>query len=212
MTLYYSFTFNSIEHPHSEQYTIVTKKGLYANLFYTQFELYQGLDGTLTFTDGSPDVAEIELGDIEDYVMFKELYKNDSEMLKNKLISALVDDLHQIFEAYPKGYPTNIFDAIVDRLYKDSDYSLEKVEGVLKGRVREIQYEKRTKMGAAQKFENVTMNVIYVTKEKMITDRVTVEFIIISKEKYDFGQFLPEGKATDVAKEILLRIFNEYIN
>ena len=94
VTLYYSFTFNSIEHPHSEQYNIVTKKGLHANLFYTQFELNQNLDGTLAFTDGSPDVTEIELGDIEDYIMFKEIYKNDSEMLKDKLVSAWVEDLH----------------------------------------------------------------------------------------------------------------------
>ena len=103
VTLYYSFTFSSIEHPHSEQYNIVTKKGLYANLFYTQFELNQNLDGTLAFTDGSPDVTEIELGDIEDYIMFKEIYKNDSEMLKDKLVSAWVEDLHGIFETYPKG-------------------------------------------------------------------------------------------------------------
>ena len=61
--------------------------------------------------------------------MFKEIYKNDSEMLKDKLVSAWVEDLHGIFETYPKGYPTNIFDAIVDKLYKDSDYSLEKVQG-----------------------------------------------------------------------------------
>ena len=83
----------------------------------------------LAFTDGSPDVTEIELGDIEDYIMFKEIYKNDSEMLKDKLVSAWVEDLHGIFETYPKGYPTNTFDAIVDKLYKDSDYSLEKVQG-----------------------------------------------------------------------------------
>ena len=171
VTLYYSFTFNSIEHPHSEQYNIVTKKGLYANLFYTQFELNQNLDGMLAFTDGSPDVTEIELGDIEDYIMFKEIYKNDSEMLKDKLVSAWVEDLHGIFETYPKGYPTNIFDAIVDKLYKDSDYSLEKVQGVVKGRLREIEYEKRTTMGAAQKFENVSMKVIYATKEQMITKK-----------------------------------------
>ena len=95
-----------------------------------------------------------------------------------------------------KDDPTNIFDAIVDKLYKDSDYSLEKVQGVVKGRLREIEYEKRTTMGAAQKFENVSMK----------------DFIIISKEKFDFCIFLPDGKAADVAKEIFLRIFNEYIN
>ena len=125
----------------------------------------------MAFTDGSPDVTEIELGDIEDYIMFKEIYKNDSEMLKDKLVSAWVEDLHGIFETYPKGYPTNIFDAIVDKLYKDSDYSLEKVQGVVKGRLREIEYEKRTTMGAAQKFENVSMKVIYATKEQMITKK-----------------------------------------
>ena len=101
-----------------------------------------------------------------------------------------------------KDDPTNIFDAIVDKLYKDSDYSLEKVQGVVKGRLREIEYEKRTTMGAAQKFENVSMKVIHATKEQMITEKVTIDFCI----------FLPDGKAADVAKEIFLRIFNEYIN
>ena len=88
-----------------------------------------------------------------------------------------------------KDDPTNIFDAIVDKLYKDSDYSLEKVQGVVKGRLREIEYEKRTTMVAAQKFENVSMKVIYATKEQMITEKLTIDFIIISKEKFDFCNF-----------------------
>lgn len=69
----------------------------------------------------------------------------------------------------------------------------------------------KTKMGAAQKFQNVSMKVIYLTQEQMITDTIVIEYIIISKEKYDFGNFIPAGKGTEVAKEILQRVFKEYI-
>lgn len=45
---------------------------------------------------------------MEDYLLFKELYKNDGVILKNKLISTWIEDLTGIIAEYPKGYPTNI--------------------------------------------------------------------------------------------------------
>lgn len=213
VTLYFYLQITPIEHS-NKKLPILFKKGLYANLFYTQFELTQTLDGTLTFSDGLPELVDIELGDMNEYLLFKELYKNKMEILQKQLITGWVQDLRGILEQYPKGYPTIIFESLIGTIYNSSDYSLVTVEGITKGRLREITFKERTTIGAAQKFDSVSMKVIYSPKEHEMSEfeYVIFDYMIISKENFIIGTVSPIGKAGDAAKEILNRVFKEYID
>lgn len=213
VTLYFYLQITPIEKS-NKKLPLLFKKGLYANLFYTQFELSQSLDGTLYFIDTSPGLVDIDLGDMKEYILFKELYKNKMDILQKQLITGWVQNLRGILDQYPKGYPTIIFESLISTLYTSSDYSLETVEGITKARLRDIQFKERTTTGAAQKFNSVSMKVIYSTKEHEMSEfeYVIFDYVILSKENFIIGKVSPIGKIGEAAKEILNRVFREYID
>ena len=102
VTLYFYLQITPIEKS-NKKLPLLFKKGLYANLFYTQFELSQSLDGTLYFIDASPGLVDIDLGDMKEYILFKELYKNKMDILQKQLITGWVQNLRGILDQYPKG-------------------------------------------------------------------------------------------------------------
>ena len=103
---------------------------------------------------------------------------------------------------------------MISTLYTSSDYSRETVEGITKARLRDIQFKERTTTGAAQKFNSVSMKVIYSTKEHEMSEfeYVIFDYVILSKENFIIGKVSPIGKIGEAAKEILNRVFREYID
>lgn len=136
------------------------------------------------------------------------------DILQKQLITGWVQNLRGILDQYPKGYPTIIFESLISTLYTSSDYSLETVEGITKARLRDIQFKERTTTGAAQKFNSVSMKVIYSTKEHEMSEfeYVIFDYVILSKENFIIGKVSPIGKIGEAAKEILNRVFREYID
>ena len=208
VSLYYNVTFYQYSES-GERYVEMTKQNCVSNLQYDVLTFMGSVDGSYDPPSLSnvKDI-QIDFGELEDYALFEEVFRNDKKVLKDLSETVWDNMMRNVLKEYPKCFAIQNFDMLVSyikgcgRLFVKSGEK----EGIKTAELKTIGYEDMKKFGMYGSFLNVNVDVKVVTdKYDSSTRRVTFETITITEKSIQ----LDRCDGTIVSCAIAAEIFEE---
>ena len=183
------------------------KKGLHATLFFKYFLLKQMPDNSLYLSlPLYPYSKEMDLGELNEFFLFKEIYEDDGQILLGNLITSFEMNMVDILTKYPKGKYKFLFESMIQYM-SQNEFMITCCEGKIeRGKITKVSYEISEKSVNKEIFHNVNLTVRYGSTSNMVYSFMKVSFISISDTAPSFGVFEPQDK---ISIDIIDEIFNK---
>lgn len=207
VNLYFYFIIEPITNKKRIPQLQMFKKGLHATLFFKHFLLKQMPDNSLYLSlPLYPSSKEMDLGELNEFLLFKEIYEEDGQILLGNLITSFEMNMYDILTKYPKGKYTILFESMTQYM-SQNEFMITCCGGKIeRGKITKLTYESSEKSVNKEIFHNVTLTLRYGSTSNVVYSFMKISFIFISDTAPSFGVFEPQDK---LSIDIIDEIFNK---